>query len=158
MTRLSWSFLPARNSSAWRDWALHVLIISCAQRSGRWSLDVSPLGRARSQYRAIDRLCMIGTERNTRLTTGAMQTSDAPAMRGADPSIVLVPGIGMFAFGKNKQTARISSEFYLNAINVMRGAESVSTYAPIAESREIPRRVLGAGRGQAAAFAATSIP
>jgi rhamnulose-1-phosphate aldolase/alcohol dehydrogenase len=61
---------------------------------------------------------------------------DAPAMRGADPSIVLVPGIGMFAFGKNKQTARISSEFYLNAINVMRGAESVSSYAPIAEAEK----------------------
>ncbi len=61
---------------------------------------------------------------------------DSPAMRGSDPSIVLVPGVGMFAFGKDKQTARISAEFYLNAINVMRGAESVSTYAPIAESEK----------------------
>jgi rhamnulose-1-phosphate aldolase/alcohol dehydrogenase len=56
-----------------------------------------------------------------------------PPMRGADPAIVLVPGVGMFSFGADKQTARVAAEFYLNAINVMRGAEAVSTYAPIPE-------------------------
>ena len=56
--------------------------------------------------------------------------ADSPAIRGADPAIVLVPGVGMFSFGKDKQTARVAGEFYVNAINVMRGAESVSTYAP----------------------------
>jgi rhamnulose-1-phosphate aldolase/alcohol dehydrogenase len=61
---------------------------------------------------------------------------DSPAIRGADPAIVLVPGIGMFSFGANKQTARVAGEFYVNAINVMRGAESVSTYAPIDESEK----------------------
>ena len=45
-------------------------------------------------------------------------------MRGADPAIILVPGIGMFSYGKDKQTARVASEFYINAINVMRGAEA----------------------------------
>ncbi|WP_393053482.1 bifunctional aldolase/short-chain dehydrogenase [Streptomyces sp. LN549] len=60
----------------------------------------------------------------------------SPAMRGADPAIVLVPGVGMFSFGKDKQTARVAGEFYLNAINVMRGAEAVSTYAPIEESEK----------------------
>ena len=59
--------------------------------------------------------------------------ADSPAMRGADPAIILVPGVGMFSFGKDKQTARVAGEFYINAINVMRGAESVSTYAPISE-------------------------
>ena len=59
--------------------------------------------------------------------------ADSPAMRGADPAIVLIPGVGMFSFGANKQTARVAGEFYINAINVMRGAESVSTYAPIDE-------------------------
>ncbi|KZF10022.1 MAG: bifunctional rhamnulose-1-phosphate aldolase/short-chain dehydrogenase [Rhodococcus sp. (in: high G+C Gram-positive bacteria)] len=59
--------------------------------------------------------------------------ADSPAMRGADPAIVLVPGVGMFSFGANKQTARVAAEFYLNAINVMRGAEAISTYAPIDE-------------------------
>ncbi len=61
---------------------------------------------------------------------------DSPAMRGADPAIVLVPGVGMFSFGKDKQTARVAGEFYVNAINVMRGAEAVSTYAPIDESEK----------------------
>lgn len=60
-------------------------------------------------------------------------TADSPPMRGADPAIVLVPGVGMFSFGRNKQTARVAGEFYVNAINVMRGAETVSTYAPIDE-------------------------
>jgi len=63
-------------------------------------------------------------------------TSDSPPMRGADPAIVLVPGVGMFSFGKDKQTARVAGEFYVNAINVMRGAEAVSTYAPIDESEK----------------------
>ncbi|MEU5865283.1 bifunctional aldolase/short-chain dehydrogenase [Nonomuraea sp. NPDC047529] len=61
---------------------------------------------------------------------------DSPPMRGADPAIVLVPGVGMFSFGKDKQTARVAGEFYVNAINVMRGAESVSAYAPIPESEK----------------------
>ncbi|MBB5818413.1 rhamnulose-1-phosphate aldolase/alcohol dehydrogenase [Streptosporangium becharense] len=63
-------------------------------------------------------------------------TASSPAMRGADPAIVLVPGVGMFSFGKDKQTARVAGEFYLNAINVMRGAEAVSAYAPIEEAEK----------------------
>ncbi|GAB7069892.1 bifunctional aldolase/short-chain dehydrogenase [Mycobacterium hodleri] len=61
---------------------------------------------------------------------------DSPAMRGADPAIVLIPGVGMFSYGKDKQTARVAGEFYLNAINVMRGAEAISTYAPIDEAEK----------------------
>jgi len=63
-------------------------------------------------------------------------TPDSPAMRGADPAIVLVPGVGLFSFGANKQTARVAGEFYLNAINVMRGAEAISRYQPIDESEK----------------------
>src|SRR3954471_3614358 len=63
-------------------------------------------------------------------------TPDSPGMRGADPAIVLVPGVGMFSFGKDKQTARVAGEFYVNAINVMRGAEAVSSYAPIDEAEK----------------------
>ncbi|MEU4779118.1 bifunctional aldolase/short-chain dehydrogenase [Micromonospora sp. NPDC023633] len=63
-------------------------------------------------------------------------TGDSPPMRGADPAVVLVPGVGMFSFGTNKQTARVAGEFYVNAINVMRGAESVSRYAPIDEAEK----------------------
>jgi rhamnulose-1-phosphate aldolase len=66
----------------------------------------------------------------------AYATDESPAMRGADPLIVLVPGVGMFSYGKNKQTARVAGEFYINAINVMRGAESLSTYAPISDEEK----------------------
>lgn len=62
--------------------------------------------------------------------------ADSPAIRGADPAIVLVPGVGMFSFGANKQTARVAGEFYLNAINVMRGAEAISTYTPISDAEK----------------------
>ncbi|MEV8267240.1 bifunctional aldolase/short-chain dehydrogenase [Microbacterium sp. NPDC076911] len=63
-------------------------------------------------------------------------TAQSPAIRGVDPMIVLVPGVGMFSFGANKQTARVAGEFYMNAINVMRGAEGISTYQPISESEK----------------------
>jgi rhamnulose-1-phosphate aldolase/alcohol dehydrogenase len=63
-------------------------------------------------------------------------TPESPAIRGADPLVVLVPGVGMFSYGKDKQTARVAGEFYVNAINVMRGAEGLSTYAPIDESEK----------------------
>ena len=63
-------------------------------------------------------------------------TPESPPMRGADPTIVLVPGVGMFSFGRDKQTARVAGEFYVNAINVMRGAEALSSYAPIEESEK----------------------
>ncbi len=63
-------------------------------------------------------------------------TPDSPAIRGADPLIILVPGVGMFSYGANAQTARVAGEFYLNAINVMRGAEGLSSYAPIDEAEK----------------------
>jgi len=63
-------------------------------------------------------------------------SADSPPMRGADPAIVLVPGVGMLSFGRDAQTARVAGEFYVNAINVMAGAEAVSTYAPIPESEK----------------------
>ena len=59
--------------------------------------------------------------------------ADSPALRDANPVVVLAPGIGMFTLAKDKATARISSEFYRNAINVMRGAEAVSRYCGLAE-------------------------
>jgi len=61
---------------------------------------------------------------------------DSPPMRGADPAIVLVPGVGMFSFGPDAATARIAGQFYRHAITAMRGAESVSRYAPIDEAEK----------------------
>ncbi|KAB1068074.1 bifunctional aldolase/short-chain dehydrogenase [Tamlana haliotis] len=55
----------------------------------------------------------------------------SPDIRDANPVIILYPGLGMFSFAKNKQTARVASEFYINAINVMRGAEAISKYTSL---------------------------
>jgi rhamnulose-1-phosphate aldolase/alcohol dehydrogenase len=66
----------------------------------------------------------------------AHATADSPAMRGADPAIILIPGVGMFSYGANKQTARVAGEFYINATNVMRGAEAISNYAPISDEEK----------------------
>ncbi|WP_203582417.1 bifunctional aldolase/short-chain dehydrogenase [Microbacterium hibisci] len=66
----------------------------------------------------------------------AHATAESPAIRGADPLIVLIPGVGMFSYGANKQTARVAGEFYVNAINVMRGAEALSTYTPISDAEK----------------------
>jgi len=57
--------------------------------------------------------------------------ADSPAMRDPNPVIILYPGIGMFSFSKDKQTARVAAEFYTNAINVMRGAEAISSYTSL---------------------------
>jgi NAD(P)-dependent dehydrogenase (short-subunit alcohol dehydrogenase family) len=57
--------------------------------------------------------------------------SDSPAMRDPNPVVILCPGIGMFTFAKDKQTARVAAEFYINAINVMKGAEAISSYTSL---------------------------
>jgi hypothetical protein len=57
-------------------------------------------------------------------------------MRGADPAIFLIPGVGMFSFGADRQTAQVVGEFYINAINVINGAEAVSTYTPVPEAEK----------------------
>jgi rhamnulose-1-phosphate aldolase/alcohol dehydrogenase len=56
---------------------------------------------------------------------------DSPAVRDANPVVLLYPGIGLFTFAKDKQTARVAAEFYTNAINVMKGAEAVSKYVSL---------------------------
>jgi rhamnulose-1-phosphate aldolase/alcohol dehydrogenase len=58
---------------------------------------------------------------------------NSPAMRDPNAVVYLMPGVGMFTFAKDKATARISGEFYVNAINVMRGASTVSTYVGLPE-------------------------
>ena len=56
---------------------------------------------------------------------------DSPAMRDPNPVVILYPGIGMFTYAKDKQTARVAAEFYINAINVMKGAEAISEYTSL---------------------------
>ncbi|WP_276500628.1 bifunctional aldolase/short-chain dehydrogenase [Terrimonas pollutisoli] len=56
---------------------------------------------------------------------------NSPAMRDPNPVVILYPGVGMFTFAKDKQTARVAAEFYINAINVMKGAEAISEYTSL---------------------------
>ena len=56
---------------------------------------------------------------------------NSPAVRDANPVIIIYPGVGMFSFAKNKQTTRVANEFYINAINVMRGAEAITAYTSL---------------------------
>ncbi len=77
--------------------------------------------------------------------------TNSPAIRDANPVIILYPGVGMFSFAKDKATARVAAEFYMNAINVMKGAEAVSEYLslPFQEAFDIEYT----GRSQVAAYA-----
>ena len=61
----------------------------------------------------------------------ACKHPNSPAIRDANPVVLLYPGVGMFTFAKDKQTARVAAEFYINAINVMKGAEAVSEYTSL---------------------------
>lgn len=61
----------------------------------------------------------------------ACKHPNSPAIRDRNPVIIIYPGVGMFAFAKDKQTARVAAEFYTNAINVMKGSEAVSEYTSL---------------------------
>ena len=94
----------------------------------------------------------------TRATTSAASGRRRPAMRDPYPVIVLVPGVGLSSFAKDKTTARVASEFYVNAINVMRGAEGVSAVRADPGAGGLRHRVLAAGGSEAAAAAEAEEP
>ena len=122
----------APHTRGWRRSARAAPTTSCGRRSSRCCSTCRPRRRSTSASLA----CRSSIERYRDEYRAYYETyaePDSPAMRGADPLIVLVPGVGMFSFGRNKQTARVAGEFYLNAINVMRGAEALSTYQPISD-------------------------
>ena len=131
----SWTSSPPPSTRGWPGSARRAPTTSCAPRSSRWC---STCPRPRSVEEIIARLTELhGPYRDDyQGYYDRNATPESPAIRGADPLIVLVPGVGMFSFGKDKQTARVAGEFYVNAINVMRGAEGLSTYAPIDEAEK----------------------
>ena len=99
---------------------------------------VKPLDRPgrRHRRRGSPTAATGSTGPTTRPTTSATPHRTRRRCAAPIPPIILVPGVGMFSYGKDKQTARVAGEFYVNAINVMRGAETISTYAPIPESEK----------------------
>ena len=82
---------------------------------------------------------------------------DSPAVRDPNAVVYLMPGVGMFTFAGDKATARISGEFYVNAINVMRGASTVSSYVGPARAGSLRHRILAARGPEAAAPAEAEI-
>ena len=126
---------PGRSSSGWRG-----LGTSCPDHFLRTKvrplvLDLPPSRGASTPTSSVSARSTRSTGPSTRPTTAPRRPEVAAHARGGSghhPG----PGVGMFAFGKDKQTARVSGEFYVNAINVMRGAEAISTYSPIDESEK----------------------
>ena len=138
--------LPGRRRSTrgWPSSARPAPTTSCAPRSSRWC---STCPRRRRVEESIARLKELHESYRDGLPGLLRPARDArtrPAIRGADPLIVLVPGVGMFSYGKDKQTARVAGEFYVNAINVMRGAEG----ALDVRRRSTSRRSSGSSTGR----------
>ena len=96
-------------------------ITSSAPRFGRCLFRGTRAKTLRALKQAIDSSLDGISRAVSRLLQGACH-ADSPAMRDANPAVVLIPGLGMFSFGKNKTEARITGEFYTNAIHVMEGA------------------------------------
>jgi rhamnulose-1-phosphate aldolase/alcohol dehydrogenase len=98
-------------------------------------LDLSPSAPFESR---VERLRALHEEYRAdyRAYYDAHATSESPPMRGDDPVIVLLPGVGMWSFGVDTHQARVAGEFFVNAVNVMRGAESVSSYRPIDDAEK----------------------
>ena len=123
---------PGRSCSIWRASARRAPTTSSAPKCApSWST----CHRMRTSRRVCARLAELHASyrEDYRSYYERYAGPDSPPMRGADPAIILLPGVGLFSFGRDKQTARVAGEFYVNAINVMRGAEAISTYSPIEE-------------------------
>ena len=99
-------------------------------------LDCAPRDPFDATRRAVAPASRRATAPSTPRTTTATRCPAIPPCAARIPAIVLVPGVGMFSFGADKQTARVAGEFYINAINVMRGAEALSTYDPVPEGEK----------------------
>ena len=80
---------------------------------------------------------------------------DSPKMRDPYPVLILIPGVGLLAFQKDKQTARVAADYWVNAVNVIRWAEGVDEYVPDSRAGCVRHRVLAARGGEAAAPAQT---
>ena len=132
---------------------------SSARRSGRSSSPSTPRRRRPTRWRDVSTRLLRGLPRAIRGLLRALQAR-RPRRPCAIPYpvIVLVPGVGLLSFAKDKATARIASEFYVNAIDVMRGAESVVRLRADPRAGGLRHRVLAARGGQAPADAEAEEP
>lgn len=96
-------------------------------------LDLQP-GEEISDFKAVKEKLAPAFEEYRKMYAAYYETNkhpNSPAVRDANPVVILYPGIGMFTFAKDKQTARVAAEFYTNAINVMKGSEAISEYTSL---------------------------
>ncbi|WP_184548738.1 bifunctional aldolase/short-chain dehydrogenase [Mucilaginibacter sp. FT3.2] len=96
-------------------------------------LDLTP-GEDLSDVKALQERLTPAFEAYRQMYTAYYNTckhDNSPAIRDTNPVIILYPGVGLFSFSKDKQTARVAAEFYTNAINVMKGAEAISEYTSL---------------------------
>ena len=128
-TRRCCASSTAWTGRGWPSWAPPAPTTSCAPRSSRCSWTGIPrrrdLGRAARRARRGPRAV---PARTTRPTTSAAGGPTRPPMRDPNPTVVLIPGLGMIAWGKSKSESRVTAEFYNCAIEVMRGAEAIDRY------------------------------
>jgi rhamnulose-1-phosphate aldolase/alcohol dehydrogenase len=96
-------------------------------------LDLQP-GEDLSDVKALQERLAPAFEAYRQMYTDYYNTckhDNSPAIRDTNPVIILYPGVGLFSFSKDKQTARVAAEFYTNAINVMKGSEAISEYTSL---------------------------
>ncbi len=113
---------------AWRSWALPARTISCARKSSRSMSDWNP---QTEDLAALKEKLTAGLEQYRKDYAAyyeACKHPNSPAMRDPNPTVILIPGIGMIAWGKDKSESRVTAEFYNCAVEVMRGAEAIDEY------------------------------
>ena len=119
--------LTVTMARVWPNWELRAPITFCAQRSNRslW-IGIQRMAISRCLRRSLDE----GWSSTARITKPTMKSANGRIPRHARPqsTVVLIPGLGMIAWGKNKSESRVTAEFYNCAIEVMRGAEAIDQY------------------------------
>ena len=126
-TKRCCGFVNSVDGRGWRNSARRARTISCAPRSSR-SSSTGIRRPAISTPEDGDRRRARPVPQGLRGLLRTCKRPDSPAMRDPNPTVVLIPGLGMIAWGKNKSESRVTAEFYNCAIEVMRGAEAIDQY------------------------------
>ncbi len=143
-----------RRRRALQNSARRVLITFCARRSNRCSLNWNPASGDLEALQTLIETGLVQYRKDYAAYYDRCKHPDSPAMRDANPTVVLIPGIGMIALGKNKSESRVTAEFYNCAIEVMRGAEAIDEYEAMDRAGSLRHRILVARRSEAATNAA----
>ena len=152
-TRRSCASSTATTRRAWPSWARAAPTTSCAPRSSRSTSTGTRRPRTWRRSRRNWRPGWSSTARTTPPTTSACKHANSPAMRDPNPTVILIPGLGMIAWGKDKSESRVTAEFYNCAVEVMRGRGGHRRVHRPAAAGGVRHRILAARGGQAPAHA-----